>query len=250
MISLGTSDKSDEKISLVNKIVKTRNAAEGIDNTGIIPFMYPDFLVKDELFFDYKNSVIIETAYSPTLKLDLKNATARFIAICDSGFPDVDFTDRSVIIQVLKDKYWQFGKNKIDVMMDMEEEDFWKEFKKQWVRNTGKDFEKETSMYQLFMVLGKSAHEVFNVYFKLRRSYSDSVILSSVLSFIDKSLHPDKVSSNNGKYLKLLREFRENLGNKEKECIQMCYRLRDDTEMNLQYKTMYLLRGLSGGKVL
>ena len=73
--------------------------------SGIVPFMYPDFLVIDDIFFDYENKIIYTGAYSSTLKQDLEHGTKEFIAISNKGMADIDLTDRDMAISVLYDKW-------------------------------------------------------------------------------------------------------------------------------------------------
>jgi hypothetical protein len=235
-----------ELLTLVNKIVKVRDASNGIDNSGYIPFMYPDFIVKDELFFDYDNNVIIEMKYSPKLKEDLHHATKNFIAICDSGMQDIDFTDRDTIIQVLKDKHkGRFAKDKVELLQNLGEFEFWQSYKKFWVLNTKVDTEGKVGIFDLYKVIGRRKDEVFNVYFKLREIYSDATIYSVLLGFMDKSLHPDKVSTQNGNYLRLLREFCQSpIAEEALIALRECYQMPSSTETERQYRTMFLLNHL------
>ena len=132
--SKSQSQEPQEPLTLIDKIVKARDVSRGIDNSNIIPFMYPSFIKKDELFFDYENSVIIDMPYKFSLAKDLKRTTKHFIAICDSGIPDIDFTDRSVILQVLRDHHkGKFSQERMALMRDMSEQDFWYTFKIQWI---------------------------------------------------------------------------------------------------------------------
>ena len=244
-------EEKKEPITLINKIVKARDSSNGIDNSGIIPFMYPDFIVKDELFFDYDNSVIINAKYSPTLKSDLQHGTRQFIAMCDSGMQDVDFTDREIILQVLKDRHnGRFSKEKMSIMMDMSEFEFWQNFKRFWVVNMKQEKEDDVSFLDLYNVLGGKTFEVFNVYFKLREVYSDSTIYSTVLGFIDKSFHPERVASQSGSYLKSLRLFRTKFGYQAQKTLEECYRMKCNSDLDKQYRTMYLLKNLGRGDII
>ena len=244
-------EEKKEPLSLINKIVKVKDSSNGIDNTGIIPFMYPDFIVKDELFFDYDNSVIINAKYSPNLKSELQHGTKQFIALCDSGMQDIDFTNREIILQVLKDRHkGRFSKEKMSVMLDMSEFEFWQNFKRYWVVNLKQESEDEVSFLDLYNVLGGKTYEIFNVYFKLRQVYSDSTIYSTVLGFIDKSFHPEKVASQSGSYLKSLRLFRKNFGPQAQITLEECYRMKCESDLDKQYRTMFLLKSLGRGNVI
>ena len=242
-------ENATEKLDLINKIVKTRDPENGIDNSGIISFMYPNFIKKDEIFFDYENSVIIECKYSSKLKEELSHGTKQFIALCDNGIPDIDFTNREVIMQVLKDKRKsKFGKDKEKLMMEMPDIDFWNLYKRLWVLHMGVEkSDTEEGIYNLYETLGGQTNEIFEMYFKILDKYGDRVIYSSLLSFIDKSLNPEKVSSENGNYLKLLRKFREGLGERAKLAVEESYKMKCSTEDEKQYRTMLLLRRLGKG---
>lgn len=235
-------------LSLINKIVKVVDKQSGIDNTGIISFMYPDFLVKDDIFFDYDNSIIYVGKYNYKLKEELSHGTKQFIALCDTGVQDLDFTDRKVNIDVLYSKWnKKVSDNTKEVLMNLNQKDFWDYFKKFWVLGQSKIDESSTPMYKLHSLLGGQRFEILKMYFELRESYSDSSIFSSLLSYIEKAMNPDRVSSQNGLYLKQLESFRKAYGTAAGDIILDVYKLPSDTDSDKTYRLLSMLMRFGKG---
>ena len=242
--------ENTEKLTLVNNIVKVVDAAEGIDNTGIVSFMYPSFLVKDEIFFDYENDVIFTGKYKSGLKAELAHGTRNFIAF-GSIAPDVDFTNKETIIKVLYSKWNKEPSETVaNALESMSDQEFWDYFKKFWILGKSKLEDKKVSLYNLYSVLGKQRHDILKTYFELREVYSDSTIFSGVLSFIEKSLNPDQVSSQNGRYLKMLDEFRRSYGPVLIPIVQRAYIMKGDSTSDKEYRTLWLLMQLGKGNAI
>ena len=248
-------EEQKEKLTLINKFVKVKDESQGIDNSGVIAFMYPNFLVKDEVFFDYENDIIYTGKYEKGLKDILINATHSFIALCDGGVIDIDFTNREVILQVLKDKYsGRFSKEKIDIMLNMPEDDFWKSFKKLWVKNSSMSKEEgDVKIFDLYddIVHKRSKSKILKDYFELSEYYSDNAIFASVLSFIEKSFNPNNVRSDSGNYLRMLKAFKETRGAEAQSILYYLYRKGcDDNDIDRKFRVMFLLTTLGKGDYL
>ena len=237
--------------SLIGKIVRTYNESTGEDVSGIVPFMYPDFLVKDDIFFDYENKIIYTGEYTSTLKEDLTHGTLEFIALSNKGMTDIDLSERDTAISVLYDKWGRkVSDTTREALNSMSEKEFWGYFKKYWVVGKSKIDDKSKSLYSLYQVLGKQRNDILKSYFELREVYSDSTIFSSVLSFIEKSLNPESVSSQNGYYLKLLNDFRTNFGSVAVRAVQDAYILECKSSSQKEYRTLRLLMQLGRGNIL
>ena len=240
-----------EEYSLINKIVRTYDERSGDDVSGIVPFMYPDFIVKDEIFFDYENKIIYTGAYSSSLKQELEHGTKEFIAISNKGMSDIDLSDRDTAISVLYNKWSRkISDNTREVLNSMSNKEFWNYFKKYWVVGKSQIDDKSKTLYSLYQVLGKQRSDILKTYFELREVYSDSTIFSSVLSFIEKALNPDTVSSQNGYYLKLLNDFRSNFGAVAVRAVQGAYVLDCKSSSQKEYRTIWLLMQLGKGNAL
>lgn len=238
-----------EPVSLVNKIVKVVDKQAGIDNTGIISFMYPDFLVKEEIFFDYENSIIFIGKYNYNLRSELEHGTKKFIALCDTGVQDIDFTDRETNIKVLYSKWnKKISDNTKEVLMNLNQKDFWDYFKKFWITGQSKLDDSDIPMYKLHSLLGGQRFEILKMYYQLRESYSDSSIFSSILSYIEKAMNPDRVSSQNGLYIKQLENFRKAYGSSIGEIILEIYKLPSDSDSEKTYRLLSMLMRLGKGE--
>lgn len=241
----------DEKLTLINKVVKVIDTSAGIDNTGIISFMYPDFIPKDEIFFDYENNILFTGRYKYGVKEELEHGTKNFIALSSTGIYDVDFTIRETIVKVL---YGKWGKDVPEAVLDdiksMNDSDFWDYFKKFWILGRSKIDDSGKKLYELHSVLGKQRHDILKTYFELREVYSDSTIFSSVLGFIEKSLNPEQVSSNNGIYLSTLKKFSEEYGDKVIPIVRAAYVMKGDSAGDKEYRTLWMLMQLGKGNII
>lgn len=239
------------KITLENKLVRVVNTSEGIDNTGIISFMYPSFISKSEIFFDYENNIIFTGKNRTGLRQELEHGTKSFIALVSNGMFDIDFTNRETAIKVL---YSKWDKEPTDdtrkILESMTENDFWDYFKKFWILGTSKSENKGVTIYDLYKVLGKQKFDILKVYFRLREVYEDSTIFSAVLSFIEKALNPDQVSSQNGLYIKMLREFSESYKGQMIPIIKRAYMMKSDTSGEREYRTLWVLMQLGKGNII
>lgn len=237
-----------EPISLINKIVKVVDKQANIDNTGIVSFMYPDFIVKDDIFFDYENSIIYIGRYNYNLKKELEHGTKQFIALCDTGVQDIDFTDRETNIKVLYSKWnKKISDNTKEVLMNLNQKDFWDYFKKFWILGTSTLDESSLPIYKLHSLLGGQRFDILKMYFELRESYSDSTIFSSVLSYIEKAMNPDKISSQNGLYIKQLENFRKAYGITAGDIILSIYKLPSDVDSEKTYRLLNMLMRFGKG---
>lgn len=240
-----------EPISLVNKLVRTEDAGEGINNTAVVSFMYPNFITKNEVYFDYENNVIYTGKYHKGIKEELSHGTKNFICISNIGMQDIDFTDRETVINILYSKFGKKPKEEVQKALEsMNEDDFWSYFKHFWVTGHSKLEDSNTSIFHLYMVLGKQRHEILQVYFKLKELYPDSVIFSSVLSFIEKSLNLDEVTSQSGRYIKLLQDFNRVYSNNIIPIIQRVYVMKCSTKEDKEYRTLWLLMQLGKGAII
>ena len=240
-----------EELSLINKLVRTVDSSEGINNTSIITFMYPDFITKEDIFFDYENDVIYTGGYYREVREDLQHGTKRFICISNTGIQDIDFTNRDTIIDILYSKWnKKLSDSTRNALENMSEGDFWLYFKKYWVTGKSKVEEADVNIFDLYKVLGKQRHDILKVYFKLRDFYPDSMIFSSVLSFLEKSVDLENTSVQSGRYLKLLTEFSNGYKDKVIPVVQRAYTLKCTEPKDKEYRTLWLLMQLGKGAII
>lgn len=231
--------------------MKTVDGQEGINNTSVLSFMYPDFLVKDEIFFDYENNIIYTGGYNKDIRGELTHGTKNFICVSNTGIQDVDFTNRETIIDILYSKWGKKPKDEVkNALENMSDGDFWLYFKKFWITGRSRVEDANISIFNLFRVLGKQRHDILETYFKLREFYPDSMIFSSVLSFIEKSMDLDNISVQSGNYLKLLTDFNRGYGDKVVPIIQRAYTLECRNAKDKEYRTLWLLMQIGKGAMI
>ena len=233
-----------EDVSLINHSVRAETFG-----TGMLEFMYPSFMVKSEVFFDYKNDVIYIGKNQRDLKGMLSHATHSFISTVDAQ-PDFDMDDRDTQMRVLYGKWGKSPSEKvIEVLRNLTEEDFLEYFKRYWVVGSSKmDKDIGVTIYDLYKTLGKSKHETMKTYFKLKTVYEDKYILSCVLSFIEKAYCPEKVTSSSGIYLNMLKEFSKADRKNMQNLLTFIYKIKNDESAS--YRTMWFLSQLGKGEIL
>jgi hypothetical protein len=138
-----------------------------------------------------------------------------------------------------------FGKD----LRNMSELDFWDFFKKFWVLGSSK-YDKGKSLFNLYKVLGKSKHEILKTYLELREVYSDNAIFTGTLSFIEKSLNPDQVSTQSGIYKSLLDNFSKAYKQSLLPIIGYVYQMKCDSDSEREYRTLWLLMQLGKGNAI
>lgn len=240
-----------EQVSIINKIVKAASIPDGIDNTSIISYMYPNFVQRSEIFYDKDNDVLYQGKGYPGLKQELQNGTRSFIAVVTSGLYDIDFTNREVIIKVLYTK-WSKEPNEdtLKLLNDMTEHDFWNFFKRFWILGSSKLEKSDVYMTELFKHFGKQRHDIMRTYFKLRETYDDSVIFSAVLGFLEKAMTPSKYEHLKGSYQRLLQEFNKAYGDKIRSIVQQVYLISVSTPSDREYRTIWMLSNLGTGFIM
>jgi hypothetical protein len=238
-----------EKLSLLNKFVKT--IGNGRDVTDILSFMYPGFILRDEIFYDNNNDVIYIGKSYPSLRKDLDLGTRKYIAVVNTGVSDIDLTDRGVSTTLLYNKWGKSpSSDMIDLLDTLSEPDYWNYFKEYWIIGKSNIENANISIFNLYSLLGKQRHEILKMYFQLLDFYSDNSIFSGILSFLEKSMNLDSVSTNSGRYLKLLQDFNREYSDKIIPIIQRVYTMDCRKKEDKQYRTIWLLMQLGKGEMV
>lgn len=238
-----------DNISLENKLVRT--ISEGVDCTGLLPFMFPNYCQREEIFFDKDNFVLYVGKYKSGLRKELEEGTKGFVAVCNSGMFDVDITDRETLLSIV---YGKWGKSPSESVLKLSDGltdfDFYSFVKTFWVSGKSKIDSSKRSIFNLYKTLGKQRYDILKCYFDLREDFSDSMIFSSLLSFIEKSLNPDTVASQNGTYLMLLENFRKDFGQNIVNIISTAYTMRCRNDADREYRTLWVLMQLGKGAMV
>lgn len=230
---------------LLNQIV---NADER--SLGAICFMFPEFVMLQDLVYDKDLSVIYTGKYDSGIKSELAGMTKQFIVVSNTGRVDVDFTDKSIILDVLYEKWGKRPKDEIvEMISNLEDDDFWSYFKHYWVLGASKIDEVQGSLFDLYKVLGKSRHDILVEYFKLREVFPDNYIFSGLLSFLEKVMSPSKVTSQSGRYIKLLDDFRAKFGKSVRNVLFEAYKFQGSDVEDKAYRTLWMLLQFGMGGV-
>ena len=238
-----------EKIFLENSLVRT--VSEGVDCTGLLPFFFPNYEQKDSIFYDKDNYVLYTGKYSSGLKKMLSDGTKGFVAVCNIGMFDYDITDRDTVLRVVYSKWDKEPRESVYRFMEsLSDEDFYDFIKKFWITGKSKVDLSNKSVFSLYKTLGKQRHDILKCYFDLREDYTDNMIFSSILSFIEKSLNPDIVSSTNGTYLSLLDNFRKEYGKNIVNIISTAFTMKCRNASDREYRTLWVLMQLGKGEMI
>lgn len=214
----------------MNLIGKTVN----ISNKSLLEVFYPNFLVKDKLFFDNDNSIIYIGKPQKNLMGFLENNTKEFINTI--GVCDVDFDIKENLIKFVYDKFNKIPKEKvIEILSNFPNIDFYNFIKSYWVSGISYiDDESNVSIYDLFIAMSNSKAESLKVINKLLEIYPIGVLQNSVETFLEKVISFPEVSGNY-RYFNLLKKFKENNINKLKKILYDYYVMKDSKEFKLKW---------------
>lgn len=238
--------------SLINKVVKVEDTKEGINYLDLVCFMYPNYELRTEFnILDGNRDIIFVGKVNSSVVSSLKENTRSFIAINNIGIQDIDLTIRDSAIKVLYGKFNKEPSEKVySTLNSMSDYDFIKYFKTFWFLGRSKIDNVDISLWDLYCVLGKTRHEILKVYLELRESYSDSIIFSGVLSFLEKSRNLEDVVVNSSKYLRLLVDFNKSYDKLIVPIIQMVYTMECKNDTDREYRTLWLLMQLGKGNIV
>lgn len=238
----------NEDLSMVGKIVKVVDGS--VNTLGLVQFMYPDYIPVEELRFNYEDNVLYLGKYSSDLKERLDHGTKSFIAVSSVGLQDIDFTSRDTQLKVLFSKWnRRIPKTVQNAVESMTDEEFYDFFKRYWVIGKSKFDSSDVTLWDLYKVLGKNRSDIFKVYYSLMENFSDVYIMSGVLSFIEKSMNVDMVSSSSGKYLMLLNDFNKSFGGSIRKILYKVYKMKVKSDEDREKRLKYLLYSIGKGAI-
>lgn len=185
------------------------------DRVGLLCFMYPEYELRENLFFDQENKIIYIGKDRKGLEEYLERETASFISTV--GPYEYDLENREVLIDLVYSRWGKEPKEDVkQALLGIPEDDFYSFIKRRWVNAKGEGVDKEgKSIYDLYKVIGNSRGEAVKVFLELLERYPPIMIESSLLTFFGKVATVDDVDAS-GHYLKLLKDFRGRHGDKLK----------------------------------
>ncbi len=209
-----------------------------IVNKDLLLNFYPDYQLKEVLFFDNSSRVIYCGKSRKNLLDYLGNNTLSFINTV--GPYDYDLDDRDNLIEFVFDKHNKKPKEStVDLLRNMIDDDFYYNIKLLWFTGRLVDIEDaEYTIYDLYKNLTKSKHDLLRVYFGLLKFTNPKVIEASLLTFFEKSFNQDiEVSPG---YRKLLNSFKDRRGSKLKALLNR-YRSKRFARRPVGLRLLWLL---------
>ena len=195
---------------------KTVNISK--ERLGLLSVFYPDFVVREILFFDQDNKVIYTGKDRKDLIEYLTNNTKEFINT--TGPYEYDLENKEVLLELVYRKWGKEPREDLkNAIINLPDDDFYGFVKRRWVLPSGEPLEKaKITIYDLYKVFGKSKTEAMNVFFELVESYPPVVVESSLLTFLEKVVTLEDISVS-PHYLKLLKDFKQRHGDKIKKVL-------------------------------
>lgn len=221
-------------MSLINKTVN-------ITNKELISFFYPNFQVKDSVFFDSKNDVIYVGKSKPKLKVFLENNTNSFINTV--GVADIDLDVQDVLLDFVYNKFNKVPKDHVrEMLKSLSDTEFQNYIKRYWICGISPlDKELDYAMFDLFKAMSNTGKDSLKVFLYLRDYFDVPIIIRSVETFLEKAVDIDKISAS-GWYLKVLTAFNDRYRARLKAVLLQYYMLKGDPE----FKIMWLFNQFNG----
>jgi hypothetical protein len=214
----------------MNLIGKTVN----ITNVKLLEFFYPNFYIKDTLFFDQNNSIIYTGKSHRNLLGYLENNTKEFISTV--GVIDIDLDVKDTLVNFVYDKFSKVPKEKTrELILNLQNIEFYNYIKNYWVSGISiLDTESTIGIYDLFVAMGKSKSDSMKVYQELSQLYPISVIQTSVETFLEKVVLFPEISVNY-RYQNLIEKFKKQHESKLKQVFYQYYVMRESKQVKLQW---------------
>jgi hypothetical protein len=211
-----------------------RGKTVNITNKDLLEFFYPNFIIKDILFFDNESSIIYTGKTQRNLLGYLKNNTKEFINTV--GVCDIDLDIKETLITFVYDKFNKIPKEKtMELILSLPTMDFSNYVKTYWVSGISSlDDDKGVGIYDLFKSMGESKIKSLPTYFTLLDSYPIGIIQNSIETFLEKVVLFPEVTVNY-KYYNLLSKFKSNYGAKLREILYQYYIMNDIKEFKLPW---------------
>jgi hypothetical protein len=223
-------------MGLIGKTVST-------SNISLIEYLYPNYQVKESLFFDKDSDVIYVGKMRKDLLEYLREGTSTFINTV--GVCDVDLDNRESMLNLVYEKHGKEISEKIkEVIMSLNDKDFVNYVKSYWVLGKSTyENNTEVTIYDLYKNM-VSFNQSVKVFHKLRETYPNEVLLSSIESFIERLVNIKDISVS-ARYTTLLNDFLMSRGKDLYRVLLKYYQMKE----NKDFKALWLIYALGGGSL-
>lgn len=219
---------------MIGKVVK-------IKDPGLVPFFYPSFAVKTDLYLADKGTEFIYVGKSrPKILEFLGTFSPKFISLV--GVPTLDLSTRWALIEWIKTKKAVALPATLtkETVEDIAEDSFLNRVKILWLTGRWlKESVQDASLFELFQSTVGPLMDMVRVYTKVVDAVPVPVIEASFLTFLARVSSPDTQSVSPG-YKKLLREANQKYGDKIVANLIVYGSSRDSSDL----KFLNLLLGL------
>lgn len=193
---------------MIGKVVR-------IKDHGLVPFFYPNYAVKQELYLaDRGTSFIYNGKSQPKIQDYLNRFTSKWISL--TGVPTLDLSSRWALLEWMKTKKALSLPVSLtkETVEDIPEDSFSNRVKILWV--TGKwvkEDANETNTYELYKSTVGPLMDMVRVYATVSEKVPFPVLEAGFLTFLARVSSPETQTVSSG-YKKLLREANQKFGSK------------------------------------
>lgn len=227
-------------MNLAGKTVK-------INQPELLQFFYPDFQIKQKLFFDQDNAIIYVGPNKEDLIQYLTYRTKAFINTVGSA--DFNLNNKKEFLRFV---YGKWGKNIDDLpsdtlsyILELPDNDFIDHLKNYWILGYSElDVRQNDSidLLYLFKQIGRSKTELCSAYVEILKTKSEAEIEYALIKFIDRSLNPTANTQLSAEYKDCLIQFNQIFSKASIARILARYR---KLNMSKRMKLLYLLLSFS-----
>lgn len=205
------------KVNKVEKVSYSRGIEEivRVNDGGLLNFFYPDFIIKDKIFFNQGDKVIYVGEKKANIKEYLRKNTYQFIDTV--GVPvDLDFTDRLELLDFVCGK-WRYERKKIyqdndiEYLLWIDETVFLTYIKQFWLsgKNSLANMDDAIAATTIFEAIVKRKKGLPTI-IKLIEQHNKDYLEFIILSFLEKTYFKKQTYGFRGEYyqsaLKIIRQ--------------------------------------------
>lgn len=242
--------------SAINQTVKVNKAQKlsyrngireivRVNDGGLLNFFYPDFIVKDTIFFNQSDNVIYVGERKADTKQYLREKTHQFINTV--GEPDIDFTNRLELLDFVCGK-WRYDRKdvyqttEIEFLLQMDEANFLSYIKQLWLSGKHsfalKDNAIAASVLFEHIAMQKGRNHVI---FEIIEGHNEDYLETILISFLERAYSKKQSYSSDNYYQAAAKEIRQRVSAEALTTVLARYRkMKKSKRMKLLWLITFL----------